>query len=357
MAIYEIRTDQIRQIQTATFAELGVKERQDLQRLLRARIGIVAPDCLVIAEEFGEWDDSRRRIDLLAIDTDANLVIIELKRTDTGGHMELQALRYAAMISTMTGEQAVEAFRRYLRSNGDDPDSAEEQILDHLGWDEIDEEQFATDIRIVLVSAEFSKELTTAVIWLIDRGVDIRCVRLRPMRDGDRALVDVQQIIPLPEAAEYQVRVREKHERERSSSRGRGRDYTRFNVFVGDKLFEHLPKRRAMLAMVKGLTRAGVKPEQIQDLITWRGKQLFYSQPGQRDVEAMQAAMIEARQRGDFSRAPKRFFCWDDEDVIHQNGQTYVFSNQWGRRTEEAMTILTKAFPDAGVRFQRSDAE
>jgi hypothetical protein len=27
-----------------------------------------APDVLVIAEEFGDWEDSRRRIDLLAID-------------------------------------------------------------------------------------------------------------------------------------------------------------------------------------------------------------------------------------------------------------------------------------------------
>ncbi len=53
---------------------------------------MIAPDLLVVSEEFGEWDDSRRRIDLLAIDRDANLVVIELKRTEDGGHMELQAI-------------------------------------------------------------------------------------------------------------------------------------------------------------------------------------------------------------------------------------------------------------------------
>ena len=38
----------------------------------------------------------RRRIDLLGNDRDTNLVIIELKRNDDSGHMELQAIRYAA---------------------------------------------------------------------------------------------------------------------------------------------------------------------------------------------------------------------------------------------------------------------
>src|SRR5262249_22681373 len=88
-------------------------------------------------------------------------------------------------------------------------------LLEFLGWDEPDEEGFARDVRIILVAADFSRELTTAVLWLHDKGVDIRCVRLKPYQDGHRVLVDVQQVIPLPEAAEYQVRVREKEQRGR----------------------------------------------------------------------------------------------------------------------------------------------
>jgi len=63
---------------------------------------------LVVSEEFGDWEDSRRRIDLLGIDKAANLVVIELKRTEDGGHMELQAIRYAAMVSKMTFDRLVE---------------------------------------------------------------------------------------------------------------------------------------------------------------------------------------------------------------------------------------------------------
>ena len=214
MAIYELNDDSIREISQTTFSTAGVTERGDLQRLLRKQINVIAPDTLVVSEEFGEWEDSRRRIDLLAIDRDANLVVIELKRTEDGGHMDLQAIRYAAMVSTMTFEKIVGIYGRYLQRIGDSLDPRA-SILSFLDRDAVEEEQFAKDVRIVLASAEFSKELTTAVLWLTKGGLDIRCVRMRPYQDGGRVLLDVQQVIPLPEAAEYQVQVREKEQRGR----------------------------------------------------------------------------------------------------------------------------------------------
>ena len=48
--------------------------------------------------------------------------------------------------------------------------------------------RFAQEVRIVLVSAEFSKELTTSVMWLNDFGLDIRCVRIHLYRSGQRDL-------------------------------------------------------------------------------------------------------------------------------------------------------------------------
>ncbi|WP_228040601.1 hypothetical protein [Nodosilinea sp. LEGE 07088] len=51
--------------------------------------------------------------------------------------------------------------------------------------------------------------MTTAVMWLNERDLDIRCVRLQPYKLGDELLLDIEQIIPLPEAEEYQVRIRE----------------------------------------------------------------------------------------------------------------------------------------------------
>jgi hypothetical protein len=221
MVLYELKSDSIVKIEATTFDAVGVRERTDLQRLLRERIEVVAPDTMVVTEEFGEWDDSKRRIDLLALDREANLVIIELKRTEDGGHMELQAIRYAAMVSTMTFDQVASTHEAYLQKIGR-PGDARASILEFLGWDHEDNELFAQDVRIVLASAEFSKELTTAVMWLNERDLDIRCIRIKPHRDGERVLIDVQQVMPLPEAQEYQVRVREKATQERTARRGQG---------------------------------------------------------------------------------------------------------------------------------------
>ncbi|MFO0911496.1 MAG: DUF4268 domain-containing protein [Pirellulales bacterium] len=148
----------------------------------------------------------------MAIDLDANLVVIELKRTADGGHMELQAIRYAAMISAMTFDRAEQIHAQFLARIGEPPEQSRNRILAFLGWEEPEEDSFAQDVRIVLVSEDFGKELTTAVLWLRDRDIDIRCIRLRPYLDGQKKLIDVQQIIPLPEANEYQVQIREKEQ-------------------------------------------------------------------------------------------------------------------------------------------------
>ena len=221
MAIYEITADKIVALDETSFEKAGLRERGDLQRLLRAQVEVVCPDVLVIAEGFREWEDSRREIDLLAIDKDANLVVIELKRTEDAGHAELQAIRYAAMVSAMTFEKTVEVYGDYLRKNGSDTDAAA-SLLEFLDWEEPDEDSFAQDVRIVLVAADFSKELTTSVMWLNEHDLDIRCVRVRPYRDGARVLIDVQQVIPLPEAEDYIVRIREKAARERKDRAEQG---------------------------------------------------------------------------------------------------------------------------------------
>lgn len=222
MPLYEMTADAFRPISQASFADLKVRERDDLQRLLRTQIDVLGDDLYVISEEFGDWDDSRRRIDLLAIDPQANLVVIELKRTNDGGHMELQAIRYASMVSAMTFERAEQIHGEFLTRIGEPAEEARSRILTFLGWEEPDEEAFAPDVRIVLVSEDFGKELTTAVLWLREREIDIRCVRLCPYQDGEKRLIDVQQIIPLPEANEYQVQLREK---EQVGRRGRAERY------------------------------------------------------------------------------------------------------------------------------------
>ena len=144
-----INADSIKPLVETSSSDEGIKEREDLQRILKQSIDVIAPDTLVIAEEYGEWEDSQRRIDILAVDRQARLVVIELKRTQNGGHMELQALRYAAMVSVMTFRRAVEIFQDYLGSE-EKTGNPENILLDFFEWDEPSEEIFARDVRVIL---------------------------------------------------------------------------------------------------------------------------------------------------------------------------------------------------------------
>src|SRR5437870_3288658 len=101
------------------------------------------------------------------------------------------------MISAMTFERTEHIHAEFLARMGEPAETAKERIRSFLNWEEPDDENFAPDVRIILVSEDFGKELTTAVLWLRDRDIDIRCVRLRPYQDGNACLIDVQQIIPL----------------------------------------------------------------------------------------------------------------------------------------------------------------
>lgn len=211
MAIYQFTPDCLVKVSETKYGDHGIFERKDIQRLLKEQIEVLGPDLMMIAEEYGDWADSNRRIDLLCIDKEANLVVVEIKRTDDGGHMELQALRYAAMVSAMTFDQMVDAHSRFKEASGITKEQAKGAILQFLDWEEPQEDVFAADVRIILASADFSKELTTTVIWLNQRGIDIRCIRMKPYKtENGMILMDVQQLIPLPEANDYQTQINAK---------------------------------------------------------------------------------------------------------------------------------------------------
>jgi hypothetical protein len=207
MPLYRVAKDKLEAVRQTSFIEEKCFERRDLQRLLRADISVIEDDLIVISEEFGDWDESSRRIDLLCLDKQARLVVVEVKRTEDGGHMELQAIRYAAMVSSMTLDQAIAAYTRSL-GDQDAEITARREILEFLNPETTEKAELTGEVRIILVSADFSTEITTSVIWLNRHGIDITCVRLKPYRMNDDLLVDVAQIIPLPEAADYEIKVR-----------------------------------------------------------------------------------------------------------------------------------------------------
>lgn len=316
MAIFKFGNNNFEKVEQTKFANEGVLERQHIQNALKKQIDVVAPDILVISEEFSEWSDSNRRIDLLGVDRDGYIVVIELKRTETGEHMDLQAIRYASMVSTLKFARAVEIFDKYLLSIGSDS-NGEDELRSFLG-DNI--ENFASDVRIVLVSSDFSKELTTSVMWLNDRDLDIRCYRLIPYKMNEELLIDVQQIIPLPEAESYQVKVREQKEERREARKGM-RDNTKysFNGEVG------LGKRGIVLAVIQ-------KYKEENPSLSY--EKLIQDFP--KDIKGKLFVFLDQaqeQQKNDGNGLARYFI--EENEVIKIGDKNYVISNQWGKNNIE----------------------
>ncbi len=68
MGLYDMTDGKLSQVPTTTFQIEGVLERDHLQSAIRDNIGLLGTDLLVVAEEFGEFSEANRRIDLLCVD-------------------------------------------------------------------------------------------------------------------------------------------------------------------------------------------------------------------------------------------------------------------------------------------------
>lgn len=314
MPIYNISTDGITKVPQTNFQTNGILERNHLQRFLRDKIDIISEDTLIISEEFSDWDDSRKRIDLLGVDKEANLVVIELKRTDTGDHMELQALRYASMVSTMNFEKCISIYQKYIDNRGLGLD-AKEDLMNFFGWEIPLEEDFASNVKIVLASADFSKELTTSVMWLLSKGIDITCIKLSPYHFNGEVLLDINQIIPLPEAESYLIKIKEKNT-ERQIALDSARDRTKY--LFNDKI---LGKGRLVFEVVKHFT------EQNQHL-TFEEIQKKFPANLQGSIGVINTLnFVNEKYQGS---KHKRHFSDKNDTLTSADGIDFLVSTEWG---------------------------
>jgi hypothetical protein len=333
MPIYEMKDDEIKVIPRTTFSESGIRERDDLQRLLKHQIEIISPDTLVVSEEFGEWDESRRRIDLLGIDKEANIVVIELKRTEDGGHMELQAVRYAAMVSTLTFDRLVTIFSDYIQTNNLDTD-AKSTLLDFLGWDDVDDDAFGQEVKIVLASAQFSRELTTTVMWLNEYGLSIRCVKMNPYENEGKIFLDIQSVIPIPEIEDYQVKIREKRQKERASRSVGVKDRSLYTIyFKGEEQASDFKKSDIGYQTVRLLDEQGLINDQTLALL--------------REDRSCNHFLIKTKPEVTEREERYRKYRISKPSELTFNDIEYYVARNWNvKYTERFTSKITSAYPD-----------
>lgn len=188
------------------------------------------------------------------------------------------------------------------------------------------------------------KELTTSVIWLNDQGLDIRCVRMRPYKHDGQVLLEVETIVPLKEAQDYQVRLRRRAREERTAREG-ARDLTKYDVTANGEKHRGVTKRGMMRLLVGAAFAGGGTPQQVSEAV---GQSKLRSFPEELDPEGIRRQLMQENPGG---KVPleKRYFC---DHPFRFEGKTYVLSNQWGVDAVRAATALCETFP--GIEFERS---
>lgn len=219
--------NRISPLQAKRFSDLGFTERKHLQEWLENTPQALAQgdgdELLIIQKEFDGFDDTRERLDLLAIDKEGSLVIIENKLDDTGRDVVWQALKYAGYCANLSKSQVVDIYQRYLnqkaQETGKPAASAEENLVEFLEVDGLEAAQINRIMtqRLILVAARYRKEVTNTVLWLSQFGIACKCFKVTPYQSGEELFLNVEQIIPTPESTEFMIGMVAKEAEEKSA--------------------------------------------------------------------------------------------------------------------------------------------
>ncbi|RIJ29787.1 DUF4268 domain-containing protein [Henriciella mobilis] len=225
------------------FSDLQLREREHVQEWIANQPDALGEELLIIQKEFDQFADTRERLDLLALDKDGQIVVIENKLDDSGRDVTWQALKYAAYCSSLTKAQIIDIYQHYLnRYCGGG--NALEAICEFLEVEDLEEIVLnsGNGQRMMFVAANFRKEVTSTVLWLREHHVDARCFKLTPYEFASELLVDIQQVIPTPEAADFMISMVEK-ETEAKSAQGAQRRSHRLRLEFWEEALETLRAR------------------------------------------------------------------------------------------------------------------
>lgn len=203
----------IKSINETSLDKLNLQERADLQQWIRKNSEILSRhfdyDLKIISEEFDEFEVNDR-LDLMAIDETGALVVIELKRKDSGSRIDIQGLKYASYCSTLTPKRIVEIYERYLKKHKIELDALED-IISFIGSENSDPDDLNKlnhTQKIVLVSQNFDTRVKSVVAYLSKNQLDISCIEFNIFQDSnnDSLFIDTQKILPPEDIDDYFIK-------------------------------------------------------------------------------------------------------------------------------------------------------
>ncbi len=177
------RIDQDR-VQPVTFAALDFESR--LQNILATDIAIADPNLMVIGREVKTAFD--KRIDLLAMNRDGQLVVLELKRDKTPRDVVAQVLDYGSWIKTLDDDDIASVFEQYQKKYLPQMPS---RSIDQAFCERFDVKEMPDELNesheLVIVASSLDPSTERIVTYLADTyEVRINAVFFHCFKDGER---------------------------------------------------------------------------------------------------------------------------------------------------------------------------
>lgn len=233
MYLIDTESNRIKNLTKKTFTELGFRERQHLQEWIANKPEALGEELLIIQKEFDGFNDTNERLDLLALDQDGNVVVIENKLDDTGRDVTWQVLKYASYCSTLSKEQIKNIYQSYLDKSGLGEVATEKlSTFYNQEYDEIAINKGNTQ-RMILVAANFRKEVTSTVLWLMNYKLRIQCFKATPFALDEQLFLTLEQIIPTKDTEDFIISMAGKTQDEITTQENlKSRHHIRFDFWT-----------------------------------------------------------------------------------------------------------------------------
>jgi hypothetical protein len=190
--LYRITDHRVSEVPETSISSEALYEK-DVEDWVAERPDILGEQLLVIGRQV-QLDEGKDRIDLLALDKAANLVVIELKRDLVGGDADVQALRYAAQVSQWAHEDVRRTAEGYWKSLKIDRGTFAQEVESFCdqGY------EVNADQRVILAGRDLKPRLGTMALWLRKHALNVTVVAIGVLKDGDRLYLKPQVVIPVP---------------------------------------------------------------------------------------------------------------------------------------------------------------
>lgn len=170
--------------QSVAFEPLDFESR--LQNILAHDISIADPNLMIIGREVKTAFD--KRIDILAMNRDAHLVVLELKRDKSARDIVAQALDYGSWVRTLDDDKIASIFDAYQSKYIADKSvrSIDEAFCEHFHVKQMPDELNEAH-ELVIVASYLDPQTERIVRYLgVEYNVNINAVFFRCFKDGDR---------------------------------------------------------------------------------------------------------------------------------------------------------------------------